>query len=231
MITGAIHRILSPSFVDGPGSRMAVFLQGCNLRCLFCHNPETWSLCSSCGACVPGCPGKALELEGGLLRHDPARCRECDACLQACPRGSSPRCRVWEVDALLQRVHREAPFLEGITFSGGECSLQADFILEAARRIQQALRDSDCLARHGGEEFTVLLEGAGREEAFRVGERIRARLAQTPIPFQGQAIPIRASLGVAVHPGGPGADPEGLLAEADRALYRAKAEGRDRICG
>ena len=48
-----VNRILPLSTVDGPGCRAAVFLQGCNLACAYCHNPETQNLCTGCGACVP----------------------------------------------------------------------------------------------------------------------------------------------------------------------------------
>jgi len=110
---------------------MTVFLQGCNLRCLACHNPETIGRCAACGSCVEGCPAQALRA-GPRIHHDATRCQDCGACEAACPRSASPRSFPLSVAELLCRYQMWAPFLDGLTFSGGECSLQADFILEAA---------------------------------------------------------------------------------------------------
>ncbi|MFR8526854.1 MAG: 4Fe-4S binding protein [Flavonifractor plautii] len=86
-----VNRILPLSTVDGPGCRAAVFLQGCNLACAYCHNPETQNLCTGCGACVPACPAGALSLESDRVRWAAERCAGCDACIRLCPRFASPR--------------------------------------------------------------------------------------------------------------------------------------------
>jgi diguanylate cyclase (GGDEF)-like protein len=107
-----------------------------------------------------------------------------------------------------------------------------DAVLKAlASRVQGQLRDTDLLARHGGEEFVVLLPETDLPQTLRVAERVRRAVAGTPMPAGAQAIPVTVSLGAAVHPGGAGATAEALLAMADQALYRAKAGGRDRVEG
>ena len=55
-----VNRIIHTSVVDGPGNRAAIFLQGCNYTCSYCHNPETIHRCVHCGVCVPVCPTGAL---------------------------------------------------------------------------------------------------------------------------------------------------------------------------
>lgn len=55
-----VNKVIPFSAVDGPGNRTAVFVQGCNFNCRYCHNPETRSLCRSCGECVEKCPKQAL---------------------------------------------------------------------------------------------------------------------------------------------------------------------------
>ncbi len=132
-----IHRIIRQSFVDGPGSRMALFFQGCNLRCLYCHNPETQGFCKACGRCVPGCPGGALSLHRGKIRHDPSLCLGCDACLVDCPNFASPRCQTMTVDEVLSLIRTCSDFLDGVTLSGGECTLQHAFILELFQVVHQ----------------------------------------------------------------------------------------------
>ena len=89
-----VNRILPLSTVDGPGCRAAVFLQGCNLACAYCHNPETQNLCTGCGACVPACPAGALSLESGRVRWAAERCAGCDTCIRLCPRFASPKVTV-----------------------------------------------------------------------------------------------------------------------------------------
>ena len=62
LITAPVNKIISFSAVDGFGNRTAVFLQGCNQNCRYCHNPETIRHCRACGACVEVCPTGALRM-------------------------------------------------------------------------------------------------------------------------------------------------------------------------
>ena len=64
VLTAPVNKIMPFSAVDGFGNRTAVFLQGCNQNCLYCHNPETIHLCVGCGTCVGACPAGALSWAG-----------------------------------------------------------------------------------------------------------------------------------------------------------------------
>ena len=88
-----VNKIIPFSSVDGPGNRTAVFLQGCNFNCVYCHNPETIQLCRNCGVCVEKCPTGALTWKDGVVHYDPAVCAFCDACFKSCPHSASPRVR------------------------------------------------------------------------------------------------------------------------------------------
>lgn len=112
---------------------MAVFLQGCDLACLSCHNPETRGTCVSCGTCIPACPAGALARGP---RHDSRLCRDCGTCEAACPTDASPRTMHLSPDALLARVLPWVPFLHGLTFTGGEATLQEAFLLESTRLLK-----------------------------------------------------------------------------------------------
>jgi diguanylate cyclase (GGDEF)-like protein len=98
-------------------------------------------------------------------------------------------------------------------------------LVSAAKLIGSALRDSDLLARFGGEEFIVLLPETGTAQAVQVGERILAILRAQ----RTDGLPVyTASIGVACQLN-PTLDMDGVLGKADNALYRAKAAGRDRL--
>ena len=89
-----VNRIIPFSSVDGPGNRTAIFLQGCNINCKYCHNPETRRLCINCGACVGQCPAGALSLgEDNRVIWDQGACVQCDTCIHVCPNDSSPKVR------------------------------------------------------------------------------------------------------------------------------------------
>ena len=102
-------------------------------------------------------------------------------------------------------------------------------LCHAAQRIQQRLRSSDLLARFGGEEFVALLDSTDLTGALDLAEQLREDLAQNPCIYQQQSISLSLSIGL--HAGVP-SDPscgEQWLELADRALYRAKASGRNRV--
>ncbi len=98
-----------------------------------------------------------------------------------------------------------------------------------AERAQSELRPADTLARWGGEEFVVLLPGAALDEASAIGERIRRRVEANPFVAGGEAIAITVSLGISGYSRASIDSPEQLIEQADAALYRAKAEGRNRL--
>jgi diguanylate cyclase (GGDEF)-like protein len=97
-----------------------------------------------------------------------------------------------------------------------------------ARVMKRELRAEDLLARYGGEEFAVVLRDATPPEAQLIAERIRADIAGSPLHWGARALAVTASLGIAHYNGAIAPSPTDLIALADRALYCAKDQGRDR---
>lgn len=134
------------------------------------------------------------------------------------------------VSLLMLDIDRFKQVNDGSGHLGGDEALR-----EVAARIEGQVRASDTAARFGGDEFAVLLPGTTTVEARRLAERIRAAVAATPVEAAaGVSLRVTVSIGLAGFPA-PRADgdlkalAEQLLAEADAALYRAKAAGRDRV--
>jgi len=154
-IKGLIFDIQRSSFVDGPGIRTTVFFKGCNLRCVWCHNPEGYApkpeimffkdKCTGCGSCRDVCP-TALE-----------SCTLCGKCSEVCESGARKICgKEYTTDELIKEILKDKMFYEsssgGVTFSGGECMLQIDFleaILKKCRenKIHTAIDTAGCVPR------------------------------------------------------------------------------------
>lgn len=125
-----INKIIPLSTVDGPGARTAIFVQGCNLACEYCHNPETQNLCLHCGLCVSGCPTGALRKPRGKVLWDESICSHCDQCIGVCPHFASPKVTYLDAEEIMVRILKNRPFIRGITVSGGECTLYPKFLTE-----------------------------------------------------------------------------------------------------
>jgi diguanylate cyclase (GGDEF)-like protein len=105
-----------------------------------------------------------------------------------------------------------------------------DLVLrQTARAVSQRLRTEDMFARFGGEEFAVILRGVNLSGAARLGERLRATVAALPTQSEGTPIPVTISLGCATLSCCELKTEAALLAAADRRLYRAKHQGRNRV--
>jgi len=103
---------------------------------------------------------------------------------------------------------------------------------DVARRVKGNLRAADLAVRYGGEEFVVVLPETALADAGKLAERVRDAVSARPYPAQGANLVVTVSIGVAQAPvraGAPEALGASLIREADRALYRAKAAGRDRV--
>lgn len=147
MKNGYIFDIQRFCLHDGDGIRTTVFLKGCPLNCLWCHNPESKktapellfysSKCTLCGACVESCPvgARTIDATRCSVRLDRALCTHCGKCVDICPSEANKRCG-YEIssDDAFAEVLRDKSFYKrsggGMTISGGEPSLQADFTLE-----------------------------------------------------------------------------------------------------
>jgi diguanylate cyclase (GGDEF)-like protein len=112
----------------------------------------------------------------------------------------------------------------------GHGHLTGDVILRAvARRTGATLRDTDCLARWGGEEFVILTHVLDREEMLELAERVRRTIADDPVVVDGTPFELRVSIGAVL--AGEGIEtPDAIIRAADDALYEAKRAGRDRVC-
>ena len=138
-----ITNIQRMSFHDGPGMRTTVFLKGCDLRCAWCHNPETQDTqpellfraqrCVRCGLCVQSCPAGARTMHADGPVRDAARCTRCGRCAQVCLTGAAAIAgRRISCQELTQLVLRDEKLFQaaagGVTCSGGEPLLQADAV-------------------------------------------------------------------------------------------------------
>ena len=133
-----VNKIIPFSNVDGPGNRTSIFFQGCPFNCRFCHNPETIHLCLGCGECVKSCPAGALSFDaGGKVVWNREACVQCDTCIKVCPHDASPKIRWMTVEEVLAEIRRALPYIAGITTSGGECTLQNEFLIELFSAVRK----------------------------------------------------------------------------------------------
>lgn len=154
MEKGIIFNIQKFSIHDGPGIRTLVFLKGCPLNCRWCANPEgisptiqiafKKSKClgvEKCGICIHICPQQAIASKNGFPKLDYRRCDNCEKCIVRCP---SKALFFWgeykTVDEVLTKVKEDSVFYRrsdgGITLSGGEALLQADFSSELLQKAK-----------------------------------------------------------------------------------------------
>jgi two-component system cell cycle response regulator len=100
---------------------------------------------------------------------------------------------------------------------------------EVARLLREALRQVDAIGRYGGEEFMAILPHTNFDDAHLTGERVRRAVEEQVFRYGDKRLKVTVSVGVATYPSTPVDSPGALIREADRALYRAKEAGRNRV--
>lgn len=152
-MTGKIFNIQPFSTFDGPGIRTTVFFKGCNLRCVWCHNPESFEItpqlqffsdkCTGCGQCFSICDNGCHSINTqGEHCIDSEKCTRCGKCTEYCYSGALVMVgHNITADELVKKVLKDKLYFKnsggGVTFSGGECMLQIDFLLTVLKQLKQ----------------------------------------------------------------------------------------------
>ena len=152
MMKAKIFEIKRFAVHDGDGIRTTVFFKGCPLKCIWCHNPEGINFgpqlayyenkCVGCGECDSVCVLGAHRMEQGTHVFDREKCVACGKCAEVCF-GSALQFygKEMTVAALLPLLMEDREFYEtsggGVTLSGGECLMQADFCAEILKKLKE----------------------------------------------------------------------------------------------
>ena len=137
---------------DGPGLRTTVFTKGCPLACRWCQNPESLSphneiwyevtVCIGCLECVNTCSRYALEAAGTGISINRNKCTGCGACVAVCPsKALSFTGTTWTMDELVREVMKDKTYYDefggGVTVSGGEPLIHADFLIDFFKKLKE----------------------------------------------------------------------------------------------
>ncbi|MFX1479176.1 MAG: glycyl-radical enzyme activating protein [Promethearchaeota archaeon] len=149
---GLIFKIERMATDDGPGVRTTIFFNHCLLKCIWCHNPESipkkpqlqWidRKCISCNSCVDACQEEVLFFEEDGLHINREKCTSCGDCVEACPSTALTMFgKWWDSEILFHEIEKEKIFFDktkgGITVSGGEPTLQPDFLLQILKLCKE----------------------------------------------------------------------------------------------
>lgn len=150
---GIVTDIQRFSLKDGPGIRTTVFLQGCNMACAWCHNPETISCkpqllfyernCIQCGKCMEVCPEKALHIAENRIRVDRGACVRCGRCTRVCFPGALVMSgKTMDTDEVMDEIMQDKDYYRnsggGVTVSGGEVFMQQGFARQLLDQCKEA---------------------------------------------------------------------------------------------
>jgi pyruvate formate lyase activating enzyme len=148
-----VFKIESLNTHNGPGYRTVIYLKGCPLNCIWCHNPEgispkkeIWvnhNRCIRCTSCIKVCPNEALSFVNNRIEVDRDMCAGCYACAEICPSAAIEKIgEDISVLEVFERLMRDKPFFDasggGVTLTGGEPGTVPEFVSRLFQKCQKS---------------------------------------------------------------------------------------------